>query len=268
MLLEVKDLSKSFSTASRFLGRTQFAAVQDISFRLSKRKTLAIIGRNGAGKSTLAKMIAGITEPSSGEMLFKQQKLIFGDRAFRSKHIRMLYQEPNASFNLRLNVGQILDTPLRLLTELNEEERNQKIFITLKMVGLYPDHANVKISTMSISQKQRVALARAIILEPEIIIADDSLNVLDMSVRTQLTNLMLELQARLGIAYIYVGQHIGLIKHIADDVLVMEEGKMMEYGATKEIFLHPQTEVTKRLVEGYFGHKLDISSWDQEKSTG
>lgn len=158
-------------------------------------------------------------------------------------------------------MGQILDAPLRLVTHLDNQDRNQKIFNTLKLVGLYPDHANVKINTMSASQKQRVALARALILDPQIIIADDALGSLDATVKTQLTNLMLHLQDKLGISYIYVGQHLGIIKHMADNVLVMDEGKMIEYGQTKSLFTHPQTEVTKRLVESHFGRLLDEGSW-------
>ncbi|WP_131978385.1 ATP-binding cassette domain-containing protein [Cricetibacter osteomyelitidis] len=258
-LLQVEDLTKYFP--SGIFGNRQFLAVQNVSFTLEAKKTLAIIGNNGSGKSTLVKMIAGLTEPTSGKIFLNGTALSFGDNHFRSKHIRMLFQDPNSAFNARLNVGQILDAPLRLLTDLDEDLRNEKIFRMLQMVGLYPDHANVKIGTMSVSQKQRVALARALIVEPKIVIADDSLNALDMSVRTQLTNLMMELQERFDLSYIYVGQHIGIIKHIADEVLVMNDGMMLEYGTTKEILSNPQNDITRRLVEGFFGHKLDESAW-------
>ncbi|GJH42537.1 ATP-binding cassette domain-containing protein [Pasteurella canis] len=260
-LLQVEDLSKHFTDSINFFGTSYFTAVHKISFSLDKKKTLAIIGKNGSGKSTLAKMIVGIIPPTSGCILFNNQPLEFGDYHYRAKHIRMVFQDPNTAFNPRLNVGQILDAPLRLTTHLDEQDRNEKIFNTLKLVGLYPDHANVKIKTMSASQKQRVALARALILEPEVIIADDALGSLDATVKTQLTNLMLDLQEKLSISYIYVGQHLGIIKHIADDVLVMDEGKMIEYGPTQTLFTSPQTEVTKRLVESHFGKLLDNRSW-------
>ncbi|AKD39124.1 peptide ABC transporter ATP-binding protein [Pasteurella sp. P03HT] len=260
-LLDVEGLSKSFTDSINFLGVSHFKAVDNISFSLDKKKTLAIIGKNGSGKSTLAKMIVGIIPQTSGKILLNGIPLEFGDYRYRAKHIRMVFQDPNTAFNPRLNVGQILDAPLRLVTHLDQQDRNQKIFNTLKLVGLYPDHANVKIKTMSASQKQRVALARALILEPDIIIADDALGALDATVKTQLTNLMLHLQEKLGISYIYVGQHLGIIKHIADDVLVMDEGKMIEYGPTKTLFTVPQTEITKRLVESHFGKLLDHHSW-------
>lgn len=265
-LLQVEDLTKYFSGNAGIFGDRRFPAVHNISFELKQKNTLAIIGKNGSGKSTLVKMIAGIVKPSSGRILLNNTALSFGDNEFRARHIRLVFQDPNSSFNTRLNVGQILDAPLRLLTDLNEEARNEKIFNMLHMVGLYPDHANVKITTMSISQKQRVALARALIMQPRIIIADDSLNALDISVRTQLTNLMMELQERFGISYIYVGQHIGIIKHIADQILVMNDGEMIEYGATKEILMNLQNDITRRLVDGFFGHKLDESAWTRKTS--
>ena len=261
-LLQVEDLCKRFPNAGGLLGNDSFDAVQDISFSLQPRQTLAIIGNNGSGKSTLAKMIVGITRPTSGKIIFQGNELSYGDYDFRTKHIRMLFQDVNAAFNPHLNVGQILDTPLRLTTNLTEEERNEQIFDTLRLVGLYPDHANIKINTMSTSQKQRVALAHALILQPDIIIADDALGALDASVKTQLTNLMLDIQERRGISYIYVGQHMGLIKHIADEVLVMDAGQMIEYGSTRSLFTEPQTDTTRRLVEGYFGSVLKNSAWE------
>jgi len=260
-LLQVEDLTKSFKDSFGLFGTGHFHAVEGITFTLEAGKTLAIIGRNGSGKSTLAKMIVGITQPTSGKILFKDKELTFGDYNYRAKHIRMVFQDPNTAFNPRLNVGQILDAPLLLTTHLNEQQRNQKIFDILKLVGIHPDHANIKIKTLSVSQKQRIALARALILDPQIIIVDDALGSLDATVKTQLTNLMLELQEKFGLAYIYVGQHLGIIKHIADDVLVMEDGKMIEYGNTYSLFTTPKTDVTKRLIESHFGKILDESSW-------
>lgn len=260
-LLQVKQLSKTFPAIST-LGWQQFYAVKNVSFELTAGKTIAIIGRNGSGKSTLVKMIAGIIQPTSGQILFNERPLNFGDSRYRSKHIRMLFQDPNSAFNPRQNVGQILDAPLRITTNLSEEQRNEKIFNVLKLIGLYPDHCNVKINALSASQKQRIALARALILEPQIIIADDAIDGLDASIKIRLTNLMLKLQEQLGIAYIYVGHHLGFVKHVADEVIVMEDGKVVEQGITKQLFTSPQSDITKRLVESHFGRLLDESSWE------
>ena len=262
-LLHVENLTKTFKKELDLFGDGYFHAVENVSFTLDAGKTLAIIGRNGSGKSMLAKMIVGITEPTSGKILFQNQPLIFGDYTYRAKHIRMVFQDPNTAFNPRLNVGQILDAPLLLTTSLNEQQRTQKIFDILTLVGMHPDHVTIKINTLSISQKQRIALARALILDPQIIIIDDALGSLDATVKTQITNLMLSLQEKFGLTYIYVGQHLGIIKHIADEVLVMEEGKMIEYGDTYSLFTSPQSDVTKRLIESHFGKILDETSWGE-----
>lgn len=265
-LLKVENLTKSFSDYIGLFGASKFKAVDDVSFTLERKKTLAIIGRNGSGKSTVAKLIVGIKKPSYGKILFKGKKLKFGDYQYRSQHIRMVFQDPNSAFNPRLNIGQILDSPLELSTNLNEEERNQRIASTLRLVGLRPEHVHISISSMSISQKQRIALARAIILYPEIIIIDDALESLDATVKIQLMNLLLDIQEKLGISYIYIGQNLGIIKHIADDVLVMDEGKMIEYGPTKQLFTEPKADITKRLVESHFGQLLTNDSWESTQN--
>ena len=211
-------------------------------------------------------MIAGITPPTSGKILFNDLPLQFEDFHYRAQHIRMVLQDANSAFNPRLNIGQALDAPLRLITDWDEETRNQKIFETLSLVGLYPDYTNLKIKHLSVSQKQRIALARALILQPEVIIIDDALGTLDASVRVQLLNLILDLQEHLGISYIYVGQHLGIIKHIADQVLVMDEGEIIESGTPREIFTNPQNNITRLLVESHFGQLLDENAWQTTTS--
>ncbi|HGO5815158.1 TPA: ATP-binding cassette domain-containing protein [Mannheimia haemolytica] len=260
-LLEVNHLNKRFVERSGIFHKQDFYAVKDVSFALNRKETLAIIGENGAGKSTLAKMIAGMVKPTSGEIIFRGNSLSFGDYKYRAKYIRMMFQDPNDAFDPNDNIGQILDAPLQLATDLSEEERNERIFNTLKLVGMYPEHALIPISEASTGQKQRVAFARALILEPEIIIADDTINSLDFSVKTQLINLMLNVQQKQHIAYIYVGQNIGLIKHLADKMMVMQNGEVVEYGETKEILLNPQSQITKRLIESHFGKPLTESAW-------
>lgn len=260
-LLDVQHLSKRFTDRIGIFRKQNFYAVNNVSFQLDQQQTLAIIGANGAGKSTLSKMLVGITEPTSGTILFKNQPLHYGDYDFRAKKIRMVFQDPNDAFDPNYNIGQILDSPLKLATTLSEENRNERIFKTLRLVGLYPEHALIPIRETSSSQKQRVALARALILNPEIVIFDDSLSALDFSLKSQLTNLMLSLQERLGLSYIYVGQNLGLIKHIADNLMVMDNGEMVEYGRTKEVLLNPQHPITVRLIESHFGQQLTEQAW-------
>ena len=253
-LLQVENLSKTFDEPAKLFGFEQFYAVKDVSFTLNRKETLAIIGKNGSGKSTL------------GKILFNDLPLQFEDFHYRAQHIRMVFQDANSAFNPRLNIGQALDAPLRLITDWDEETRNEKIFETLSLVGLYPDYTNLKIKHLSVSQKQRIALARALILQPEIIIIDDALSTLDASVRIQLLNLILDLQEHLGISYIYIGQNLGIIKHIADQVLVMDDGEIIESGTPREIFSNPQNNITRLLVESHFGQLLDENAWQTTTS--
>ncbi|KGQ69785.1 peptide ABC transporter ATP-binding protein [Chelonobacter oris] len=263
-LLMVEDLGKVFRDHNSFWRSGYFSAVTDISFSLEKGTTLAIVGANGSGKSTLAKMIGGIIKPSKGKIWFKGRELQFGDYQSRCRHIRMVFQDPDSSLIPHLNIGQILDTPLRLTTNWDEAQRNKKIYQTLRLVGLYADHAGIPIYTLSQSQKQRVALARAVILEPEILLLDNALASMDTSVKTQLINLLLDLQKQLGLSYIYLGQHVGIIKHISDYTLVMNEGHMVEYGTTREILTAPHNDFTRRLIESHFGHSLDDTAWEAD----
>lgn len=260
-LLEVRQLNKRFTDRISLFHKQDFYAVKDVSFCLNTQETLAIIGDNGAGKSTLVKMIVGMVEPTSGEILFKNTPLVFNENQQRAKHIRMVFRDPNDAFDPNLNIGQILDLSLKLATSFSEEARNERIFQTLKLVGLYPEHALIPIYEASSSQKQRVALARALILNPEIVIVDDTLTALDFSVKSQLINLLLSLQEKLGLSYIYVGQNLGIIKHLSDKLMVMDKGEVVEYGNTKDLLLNPEHPLTARLIESHFGKKLTEESW-------
>lgn len=203
-LLEVRQLSKTFRYRTGWFHRQTVEAVKPLSFTLRERQTLAIIGENGSGKSTLAKMLAGMVEPTSGELLIDDHPLTFGDYSYRSQKIRMIFQDPSTSLNPRQRISQILDFPLRLNTDLDAEARQKQIIDTLRMVGLLPDHVSYYPHMLAPGQKQRLGLARALILRPKVIVCDEALASLDMSMRSQLINLMLELQEKQGISYIYV----------------------------------------------------------------
>ncbi|WP_440500738.1 putrescine export ABC transporter ATP-binding protein SapF, partial [Serratia nevei] len=225
-LLEVRNLSKTYRYRTGLFRRQHVEAVKSVSFTLREGQTLAVIGENGSGKSTLAKMLSGMVEPTAGELLIDDHPLEFGDYRYRSQRIRMIFQDPSTSLNPRQRIGQLLDAPLRLNTSLEPAEREQRINQTLRQVGMLPDHAYYYPHMLASGQKQRVALARALILQPKVIVADEALASLDMSMRSQIINLMLELQEKHGISYIYVTQHLGMMKHISDQVLVMHEGEI------------------------------------------
>ncbi|MDR5610978.1 ATP-binding cassette domain-containing protein, partial [Arsenophonus sp.] len=180
--------------------------------------------------------------------------------------IRMIFQDPSTSLTPRQRIGQILEIPLILNTSLSVHEREERIEQTLRQVGLLPDHAGYYPHMLAAGQKQRVALARALILQPEIIIADEALASLDMTMRSQIINLMLELQEKQGISYIYVTQHLGMMKHISDKVLVMDNGVVVERGNTAEVLASPLHEVTRRLIASHFGELLSADAWRQDVS--
>lgn len=176
----------------------------------------------------------------------------------------MIFQDPTNSLNPRQRIGQTLDLPLRLNTELSGIEREKRIYQTLRQVGLLPEHANYYPHMFASGQRQRIALARALILQPQVIIADEAIASLDMSLRSQIINLMLELQETHEIAYIYVTQNLGMTKHISDKVMVMDNGEVVERGNTAEVLASPLHEVTRRLVASHFGEALTAEAWRQD----
>jgi len=251
-LLEVDGLSKRFVTRSGFFRKKIQEAVKPVSFSLEAGKTIGLIGQNGSGKSTLAKMLAGVCEPSSGEIRVNGEKLEHKDYSTRCKLIRMIFQDPNTSLNQRIQIGRTLEGPLRRNTDMPPEARIRRVKDTLVRVGLLPEHAYFYPQMLAAGQKQRVCLARALILQPSVIIADEALNGLDMAMRSQIINLFLELQGEMGVSFVYASQHIGIIKHITDKVMVMHEGHVVEYGDTNNVLTRPEHAITQRLVENHF----------------
>ncbi|MEN5015386.1 putrescine export ABC transporter ATP-binding protein SapF [Erwinia sp. Eh17-17] len=264
-LLEVRNLTKTYRYRTGLFRRQHVEAVKEVSFTLHERQTLAIIGENGSGKSTLARMLSGMVAPSSGEIVIDDHPLEYGDYGYRSQRIRMIFQDPSTSLNPRQRISQILDFPLRLNTELDSAEREKRIIATLRQVGLLRDHASYYPHMLAPGQKQRIGLARALILQPKVIVADEALAALDMSMRSQLINLMLELQAKHGISYIYVTQHLGMMKHISDKVLVMHQGEVVERGSTADVLACPLHDLTKRLISSHFGEALTADAWRKDR---
>ncbi|OAN18294.1 peptide ABC transporter ATP-binding protein [Photobacterium jeanii] len=251
-LLEVENLSKNYHYRSGLFRRRTVEAVKPISFSLEAGETLAFMGENGSGKSTLAKMLAGVVEPTEGVIRVNGEPLAPNDFQTRCKLIRMIFQDPNTSLNPRIQIGKILEGPLKRNTNMTPQERERRIMQTLKRVGLLPEHAYFYPQMLATGQKQRVSLARALILQPCIIVADEALNGLDMSMRSQIINLLFELQEEMGLSYIYVSQHMGVIKHFTDKVMVMHEGEVVESGNTAEVFNNPQHALTQKLLDSHF----------------
>lgn len=251
-LLEVDSLSKNYQYRTGLFTKRVIEAVKPVSFSLDAGETIAFIGENGSGKSTLAKMLAGVVAPTGGEIRVNGDVLQPSDYKTRCKLIRMIFQDPNTSLNPRNQIGQILEAPLKRNTNMTPQEREKRVVDTLRQVGLLPEHAYFYPQMLATGQKQRVSLARALILQPSVIVADEALNGLDMSMRSQILNLLLELQELMGLSYVYVSQHMGVVKHIADKVMVMQRGEVVESGATQQIFTAPEHALTQRLIESHF----------------
>ncbi len=251
-LLEVAGLSKDFITRPGLFRKQIHHAVKPVNFTLDAGQTIGFIGQNGSGKSTLARMLAGVVEPSSGEIRVNGELLVHKDYTTRCKLIRMIFQDPNTSLNPRIQIGRILEGPLIRNTSMNPEARLKRVKETLRRVGLLPEHAYFYPQMLATGQKQRVSLARALILQPSIIVADEALNGLDMAMRSQILNLFLELQEEMGVSFVYVSQHIGVIKHITDKVVVMHEGNVVESGLTHEVLANPKHPITQRMIDSHF----------------
>lgn len=248
-LLVTENLCKSYRIKRFPFAKTrQIDAVKNISFKLQAGKTLAIVGESGSGKSTLARQLIGIEKPTHGRIFFNDEELIYADkkqRKERYRNIRMIFQDPYESLNPQVRIGKTLDEVLVINTKLTASQRQQKVAETLLKVGLLPEHQYSYPHMFSGGQRQRVAIARAIILEPQIIIADEPLSALDVSIQAQILNLLQTLQEDMGISYIFISHDLNIVEHFADEVMVMIGGIAVEHGSIEQVFdnpLHPYTQ--------------------------
>lgn len=225
--------------------------VGPINFEINAGETLAVIGENGSGKSTIANLLVGVENPTSGHILLNGQKLQRNNIKQRSLNIRMIFQHARESLNPAVTVGSMLEEPLKLNTKLDAQTRQRKIANTLKQVGLLAEHTHFYRHMLSDGQSQRVALARALILNPQVIVADEPFAALDPSVRSQMVNLLVQLQKQLGLSYVFISHNLGIVRHISDRALVIKKGKVIESGKTEVVFNKPKTEYTSRLINSF-----------------
>jgi cationic peptide transport system ATP-binding protein len=247
-LLKVEQLTKSYQQKGLWLKKNSTTVLGPISFNIEAHKTLAIIGETGSGKSTLAKLLVGAEPATSGNIYLNNEVLSDSSYKQRCKHIRMIFQDSGTTLNPSLTILQLLDEPLKLNTSFSEKKRQDLIRTTLQKVGLLGDHMNFYPHMFSGGQKQRISLARAIILQPQVIILDEALAALDPSLRSQMINLLLDLQQQMGLAYILISHNIGIIRHFSDDIMVLSKGKIVESGKTLDVIRKPQHKVTQKLL--------------------
>ena len=235
---------------SLFAAPKLLRAVAGVSFAVQKGRTLAIVGESGSGKSTLARIIALIDAPSGGELLIEGQPVhLAGGRLPRGMRARvqMVFQNPYGSLNPRQKVGDVLMEPLMLNTDMPAGERRDRAMAMLARVGLLPEHFNRYPHMFSGGQRQRIAIARAIMLRPSLLVLDEPVSALDLSVQAQVLNLLAELQEEFGLTYVFISHDLSVIRHIADDVLVMLKGEAVEQGSREQVFSDPQHAYTRQL---------------------
>jgi peptide/nickel transport system ATP-binding protein len=261
-LLEVTGLRREFS---RGRGRDPLVAVDDISFTVAPGTTHAIVGESGSGKSTVARMIAAFQAPTAGEVRLGDLRVDTLDRAGRRdlrRRIQLVYQNPYSSLDPRQSVGRILAEPLRNLTDLSAGAVREKVTGILDRVALGSgsgsvsgDIAQRRPAELSGGQRQRVAIARALILDPELVVLDEAVSALDVTVQSQILTLLDELQRDLGLTYVFISHDLSVVREISDTVSVMSHGRQMESGPTSEIFEHPATEFTGQLLAAIPGER-------------
>jgi len=234
-------------------------AVGGVSFSVQPGKTLAIVGESGCGKSTLARMITLIESPTAGDLELGGIDVVNANaqdkHALRQK-VQLVFQNPYGSLNPRKRIGQILEAPLEINTDLTAAQRAEKARAMLALVGLRPEHYDRYPHMFSGGQRQRIAIARALMLNPSLVVADEPVSALDVSIQAQVLNLLADLQRDLGLAYLFISHDLGVVRHIAHDVLVMYLGHTVEQGEKNAIFnqpLHPYTQALLGSTPGLAG---------------
>lgn len=252
-LLEVRNLTKSFSSGRDWLGRrTKWShAVKGVSFSLERGECLAVVGESGAGKSTVGRMVLRLIEPDSGSVTFDGVDVL----ATKPKQLRelrqrmqMIFQDPYSSLDPRMTIKDAVAEPLLVHTDKDRATREREAAELLDRVGIGTRYLGRYPAELSGGQLQRVAIARALTMRPSLIVCDEPVAALDVSVRAQVLNLLLDLQEELGLAYLFVCHDLALVEVIADRVMVMASGEVVEEDTTAQIFGNPQQEYTKRLL--------------------
>ena len=235
----------------------QLQAVSGVSFTLEAGKTLAVVGESGCGKSTLARMVTLIEKPTAGALSLGGINVLQAhDQKAVRQMVQLVFQNPYGSLNPRKRIGQILEAPLEINTDLNATQRAGAARAMLAKVGLRPEHYDRYPHMFSGGQRQRIAIARALMLNPLLVVADEPVSALDVSIQAQVLNLLADLQRDLGLAYLFISHDLGVVRHIAHDVLVMYLGCTMEHGDKETIFrqpLHPYTQALLASTPGLAG---------------
>ena len=263
VVVEANSLQRTYDVRrGLFRAPAQLRAVGDISFRLQRGRTLAVVGESGCGKSTLARMVALIEKPTAGQLTLVGVDAVNPPPERRRElrqAVQLVFQNPYGSLNPRKKISTVLEDPLAINTPMGKVERAAKAREMLARVGLRPEYANRYPHMFSGGQRQRIAIARALMLSPRLLVADEPVSALDVSIQAQVLNLLADLQAELGLAYLFISHDLGVVRHIAHDVLVMYLGHAVEQGPKSHIFarpLHPYTQALLASTPGLSSQRI------------
>ena len=247
-ILQVNHLKVHYSIVRNFQKRRLIKALDGISFSLDRNKTLGIVGESGCGKSTLARSLMGLERPTEGSILYEGQPVELLSRQERSQSIQMIFQDPYSSLNPRKPAWKLVAEPLFINTSLSRKECYERALFLMEKVGLRSDLAHCYSHMFSGGQRQRLGIARALSLEPRVLICDEPVSALDISIQAQVLNLLMDLQDEMGHTYIFISHDLNVVSHMSDQIIVMYFGQIVEQGERDEIFFRPQHPYTKALI--------------------
>jgi len=253
-LLEVKGLKKHFPITGGLLGRTvgYVKAVDGVTFDIMDGETLSLVGESGSGKTTTGKAILRLNKPTTGSVLFEDEDILGmkGEKMRRMRRkMQIIFQDPYGSLNPRLPVGEIIGEPLVVHNLASRKEREEQVMEIMETVGLRPEYLHRYPHEFSGGQRQRIGIARALILQPKFIVCDEPVSALDVSIQSQVINLLQELQSKFKLTYLFVAHDMAVVRHMSDRIAVMYLGKIVELASGEELFKHPLHPYTKALLE-------------------
>ena len=251
-LLDVRHLTKEFDQRRGFLGpRVSTRAVHDVTFTIDEGQTFGLVGESGSGKTTTGRCILRLIEPTSGEVWFRGTDVLKYSRKelrLARRHMQIVFQDPYSSLNPRMRARQIVEEPLIIHRQGTSAERRNRVAELFGLVGLDPAHLERYPHQFSGGQRQRIGLARALALNPSLVIADEPVSALDVSIQAQVINLLMDLQERLKLTYLFIAHDLRLVEHISVRVAIMYRGRIVELGPTAELFAAPQHPYTRALL--------------------
>ena len=251
-LLEARELTRDYILArGLFAPPASVKALGGVSFTLTAGRTLAVVGESGCGKSTLARLLTFIEKPTSGALMIEGEDVADADEATRRRRrqeIQIVFQNPYGSLNPRQKIGKALEEPLLVNTAMSASEREAAAREMMAKVGLRPEYYHRYPHMFSGGQRQRIAIARALMLRPKILVLDEPVSALDVSIRAQVLNLLAELQEAFALAYVFISHDLSVIRYISDRIMVMNKGRIEEMGEAEEVYSRPRTDYTKKLL--------------------